>query len=119
MLSETVIGVKNIRFPSHSFSHFKGMSKPESEIYRSRLWGILNTPGNIYLHDWKDGEMIFMDQNTTLHARSTNVKGRNKRKMACIISYTDRLYSDEGPVDYVMCEGEKYDHDTFPEMVDA
>lgn len=119
LLSETATGVKGIRFPSHSFSHFKGMSKPESEKYRSYLWGILNTPENIYLHDWKDGEMIFMDQNITLHARPTNVKDGDKRTMARMISYMDRLYPDKGPVDYVMCEGEKYDHDTFAAMVDA
>ncbi len=118
LLSETAAGVKGIKFPSHSFSHFRGMSKLESEKFKAHLWGILNRAENIYEHDWQDGEVIFMDQNITLHARPTNVKDGDTRTMARMISYMDRLYPDKGPVDYVMCDGEKYDHDTFALMVD-
>lgn len=119
LLHHTASGVPGIRFPSHCFSHFRGMSKKESEAFKTHLWNQLNRPENIYTHDWEDGEVIFMDQNITLHARPTNVKDGDARTMARMISYLDNIFPGKGPLDYVMCNGETYDHDTFAAMVDA
>ncbi len=118
LLDETVTGVKGIRFPSHCFSHFKGMSKGESMKIKDYLWSILNKPEYIYTHDWQDGEVVFMDQNITLHARPTNVQDGDTRTMCRMISYLDNLYSDCGPLDHVLYNGNKLDHETFAKMVD-
>jgi alpha-ketoglutarate-dependent taurine dioxygenase len=118
LLNETAAGIKGIKFPSHCFSHFKGMSKSESEKFKSHLWDIIHKPEYVYTHDWQDGEVIFMDQNITLHARPTNIEDGNMRTMARMTSYMDHIYPDKGPLDYVMCGNEKYDHDTFATMVD-
>lgn len=119
LLAHTASGIAGIRFPSHCFSHFRGMSKSESESFKRHLWGLLNRDEYIYVHDWRDGEVIFMDQNITLHARPTNVQDGDTRTLARMISYLDKLFPGNGPLDYVMCNGEKYDHDTFAEMVDT
>lgn len=118
LLHHTASGVPGIRFPSHCFSHFRGMSKTESERFRLHLWDQLHRPENIYVHNWRDGEVIFMDQNITLHARPTNVQDGDQRTLARMISYLDNIFPGNGPLDYVICDGERYDHDTFAEMVD-
>lgn len=118
LVNETAAGVPGIRFPSHSFSHFRGMSIEESVKYRGHLWSLLDQDKYKYVHDWSDGEVIFMDQNITLHARPTNVKDGDKRTMARMISYMDHLYPEKAPVDFVLCDGKRYDHDTFAKMVD-
>lgn len=119
LLDHTASGVPGIRFPSHCFSHFRGMTNRDSKAFKAHLWDKLNRPENIYVHDWSDGEVIFMDQNITLHARPTNVQDGNQRTLARMISYLDRLYPGKGPLDYVLCDGQRYDHDTFASMVDA
>ena len=118
LVDQTATGIKGIRFPSHCFSHFKGMSTQESQSYKKHLWGLLNTPENIYTHDWEDGEIVFMDQNITLHARPTNIKDGNKRTLCRMISYLDKLYPGHGPADHVLYDGKKLDHETFANMVD-
>ncbi len=115
---QTASGVKGLKFPNHCFSHFRGMSKKDSLKYRAHLWSLLHKPEYIYTHDWEDGEMIFMDQNITLHARPTNVKDGSRRTMSRMISYMDNLFPGQGPADHMMFGGEKLDHDTFAQMVD-
>ena len=118
LVDQTASGVKGIRFPSHCFSHFQGMSHEESQNYRAHLWTKLNKPEYIYTHDWEDGEIMFMDQNITLHARPTNIQEGDKRTMSRMISYLDKLYPGQGPADYVLYDGSKLDHETFASMVD-
>ncbi len=119
LVDVTASGVKGISYPSHSFSHFKGMSRNDSLKYREHLWSLINKPEYIYHQDWKDGQIVFMDQNITLHARPTNVKAGNKRTMCRMISYMDTLYPDEQPFDYVQVDGQKIGHPEFVKMVDA
>lgn len=119
LLLHTASGIPGIRFPSHCFSHFKGMSKAESEKFKAHLWSQLNRPENIYVHNWRDGEVMFMDQNITLHARPTNVEDGDQRTLARMISYMDNIFPGKGPLDYVLHEGKKIDHDTLALMVDA
>jgi len=118
LLAETVTGVKGIKFPSHSFKKFRGMSREDSLKYREHLWSLINKPEHIYHHDWVDGELVFMDQNITMHARPTDVKEGNKRTMCRMNSYMDVLFPDKGPVDYVLHDGMKLDKDAFLELVD-
>lgn len=119
LADQTVTGRKGIKFPSHCFSHFRGMSREESLNFKDHLWSKLNKPEYIYTHDWQDGEIVFMDQNITLHARPTDVQDGDARTMCRMISYLDKLYPGNGPADFVDYQGKKLDHDTFAAMVDA
>jgi len=94
------------------------MSAAESQSYKAHLWSKLHKPEYIYTHNWEDGEIMFMDQNITLHARPTNVKDGDKRTMSRMISYLDNLYPGQGPADHVLYDGRKIDHETFAKMVD-
>lgn len=118
LVNGTASGVKGLNFPSHSFSHFKGMTKAQSLKYKNHLWTYLNKPEFKYHHDWQDGQIIFMDQNITLHARPTNISDGNKRTMCRMNSYMDYLYPEHAPLDYVQIDGMKYNHDDFVKMVD-
>ncbi|MEQ9663601.1 MAG: TauD/TfdA family dioxygenase [Parasphingopyxis sp.] len=118
LLDQTATGRKGIRFPSHCFSHFRGMSKKDSLAYRDHLWSLLNKPEYIYTRDWEDGQIVFMDQNITLHARPTDITMTDTRTMNRMNSYMDRLYPDAAPLDHVLYKGEKIDHDTFAALVD-
>jgi len=115
----TATGREGIKFPSHSFSHFKGMTREESLKYRDHLWSLLNKPEYIYTRDWKDGQLMVMDQNITLHARPTNVKAGDKRTMVRMVSHVNKLFKNQDPVEYIMYKGEKYPHSEFAKMVDA
>lgn len=119
LLDQTATGRKGIRFPSHCFSHFRGMTQEESLKFKKHLWSRIDRPEYVYTHDWQDGEIMFFDQNITLHARPTNVRDGDKRTMSRMISYMDNIYPGNGPADHVFFKGEKLDHDEFAMHVDA
>lgn len=119
LMDNTATGRKGIKFPSHSFSHFRGMSVEESNKYKNHLWTLLNKPEYIYTQNWQDNQIVFMDQNITLHARPTNVKDGDTRTMSRMITYLNHLFEDQTPNDYVHWRGSKIDHETFAGMVDA
>lgn len=114
----TAAGTVGMRFPSHCFTNFRGMSREESLKVRAHLWARINKPEHIYRHDWKDGEIVFMDQSITLHARPTNVKEGDTRTMCRMISFLDKLYPDHGPAKSYRVDGEYHDFDTFAQMMD-
>jgi alpha-ketoglutarate-dependent taurine dioxygenase len=116
---QTASGVKGIKFPSHCFSHFRGMSVAESSKFKAYLWDRLNRPEYIYEHNWVDGEIVFMDQNITLHRRPTNIKDGNTRTMARMIGYLDNLFPGHGPRETIRVDGKEYGHDDFSAMVNA
>jgi alpha-ketoglutarate-dependent taurine dioxygenase len=115
---KTATGREGIKFPSHSFGHFKGMSREESLKFRDHLWSLANKPEYIYTRDWQDGQIVFMDQNITQHARPTNVTAGSKRTMVRMVSHVNKLFENQDPVEYIMFKGEKYPHDVFAKMVD-
>lgn len=119
LLETTATGRRGARFPSHCFSHFKGMSRAESIKLKDHLWEKFAAPENVYTHDWHDGEIVFMDQNITLHARPTHVHHDDTRTMSRMISYMDRLFPGNGPADHVLYNDERLSHERFAEMVDA
>lgn len=115
---KTATGREGLCWPSHSFSHFKGMTQEESKKYRDHLWSLLNKPEYIYTRNWKDGQVMFMDQNITIHARPTNVTAGNMRTMVRMVTYMDKLFPGNEEFDFVMYKGGKLDLDTFMNMVD-
>lgn len=118
LVDETATGRKGIKFPSHSFSHFRGMSAEESQKVKDYIWSKLNKPENIYTQNWEDGQIVFMDQNITLHARPTNVKDGDKRTMTRMITYLNHLFENQQPRDYVNWNGQQIKHEQFAKMVD-
>lgn len=119
LAGQTATGLTGIHYPAHCFSHFRGMGVEESARFRRHLWQQLDRPEHVFVHDWKDGEIVFMDQNITLHARPTDVTASHTRTMTRMISYVDRLFPDHAPADFVLYQGERYDHDRFAQLVDA
>jgi alpha-ketoglutarate-dependent taurine dioxygenase len=114
----TATGRKGFRFPNYAFGHFKGMSREDSLKYRKHLWDLVNRPEYVYTQNWKDKQIVFMDQNITLHARPTNVREGMKRTMVRNITYVNHLFEGNDPVDYVMFKGEKVPYETFLDMID-
>jgi alpha-ketoglutarate-dependent taurine dioxygenase len=118
LVCKTATGRKGIRFPNYSFSNFKGMTKDESLKFREHLWKQMNKPEYVYTRDWKDGQIMFMDQSITLHARPTDVQEGNNRTMVRNITYVNHLFDNSDPVDFVQINGERVSIDKFIEMVD-
>ena len=119
LVDQTASGRKGFKFPSHSFSHFSGMSVEESLKVKAHLWSLLNKPEYIYNRNWQDGQTVFMDQNITLHARPTNVKDGDTRTMARMASYVDKLFPDKKTHDKVYWNGQQLSFDEFAQVVDA
>jgi alpha-ketoglutarate-dependent taurine dioxygenase len=118
LVNQTASGRKGFKFPSHSFQKFKGMSVKESIKTKEYLWQKLNKPENIYTQNWKDGQTVFMDQNITLHARPTNVKDGDKRTMARMITFLDKLFPDQVESSQVAWNGQYLSHDDFAAVID-
>jgi alpha-ketoglutarate-dependent taurine dioxygenase len=118
VVDTTATGRKGLKYPSHSFKKFKDMSVEESQKVRAHMWSLLNKPENIYTQNWEDGQIVFMDQNITLHARPTNVKDGDKRTMSRMITYMDKLFENQEPNEYVLYDGQHINHDVFAGMVD-
>ena len=119
LLDSTATGRLGIHFPSHCFSHFKGMSAQESAKFKAHLWSRMDRPEHIYMHDWNDGEIVFMDQSITLHARPTDVVESDSRTMARMISYMDRLFPGHGPRDTFSHNGQPIDLPQLAALADA
>lgn len=96
--AETASGVPGIHFPGSLFGHFYGMTPKESEKFIKHIWSLMNQPKHIYTHNWKNGEVCYMDQAITLHARPTSVDEGNTRKMWRCSGYLDKLYPNKGPM---------------------
>ena len=117
--SESASGVAGIHFPESLFGYFLGMSVAESEKYIKHLWSLMNKPKYIYTHNWKDGEVVYMDQAITLHARPTSVEDGDMRRMWRCSGYLDKLYPKHGPWTMkINVEGEEITWDELFERID-
>jgi len=117
--AETASGVPGIHFPASLFSHFLGMSKEESDKYLKHIWSLMNKPEYIYTHNWKDGEVVYMDQAITLHARPTSVEDGDMRRMWRCSGYLDKLYPGKGPMTMkISLEGEEITWDELFKRID-
>ena len=95
--AQTASGMGGIHFPGSLFSHFLGMEVEESNKFIKHIWEKINKPEHIYTHNWSDGEVCYMDQAITLHARPTDVKDGDTRRMWRCSGYLDKLYPGKGP----------------------
>lgn len=115
---ETVTGLGGLKLPTHSFDGFVGMSQDESHRLLGELRKAVFHDKYVYTQDWQDGQMVFMDQEITLHARPTNIKDGDKRTMARVITYLDKIFPNGAPTTTVRIDGQHYDHDEFVALVD-
>jgi alpha-ketoglutarate-dependent taurine dioxygenase len=116
---ETVTGLSGMKIPSHTFDGFDGMSREESQRVMSELKRHVYQDRYVYTQNWADGQIVFMDQEITLHARPTNVQDGDKRTMARVVSYLNKVYPHVQPATTVRYNGEIYTHDEFAKLVDA
>jgi len=116
---QTASGVPGIHFPGSLFGYFLGMSVDESKKYMKHIWSLMDKPEYIYTHNWKDGEVCYMDQAITLHARPTSVDEGDMRRMWRCSGYLDKLYPGQGPMTMkVNVEGEEITWDELFKRVD-
>jgi hypothetical protein len=59
-----------------------------------------------------------MDQEITLHARPTNIKDGDKRTMARLISYVNKIFPENKRSYHVRYQGELITHDELADLVD-
>lgn len=119
LYSENAVGIPGIKLPSHSFDGFVGMSYDESAKIFKELKKAIFKQQYVYTQNWQDGQIVFMDQEITLHARPTNVKDGDRRLMNRVITYLDKVCQTRLPAKTVRVNGKIYTHDEFALMVDA
>jgi len=120
LVEYTATGRKGMRFPNYMFGHFKGMNKEDSLKFRDHLWSKMIDPKNNYVatKNWEDGQLIFMEQNITLHARPTDVKEGMKRTMVRNCTYVNKLFDEQDPIEYILMDGKKIPYDEFLDIID-
>lgn len=118
LYSENAGGLSGIKFPSHSFETFAGMNREESLKILLELRNTIFKEKYVYTQNWNDGQIVFMDQEITLHKRPTDVKEGDRRTMARVITYMDKLYPHLSPRNTVRLNGIVYNHDDFAKLVD-
>lgn len=115
---ETASGLPGIKLPTHSFNGFVGMDITESYKILDELQKVILQPKYVYTQDWQDGQLVFMDQEITLHARPTNITHGNKRNMVRTISYVNHIFPDNKVATHVRYQGKILSHDELAVLVD-
>lgn len=118
LYSETSSGLPGIQLPTHSFNGFVGMSLEESKKIIAELYKAVFQDRYVYTQDWQDGQVVFMDQEITLHKRPTNVTDGDRRLMNRVITYVNKLYPDQQPRTTVRVDGKTLSFDEFAVLVD-
>ena len=95
LYSETASGLTGMKIPSHSFDGFVGLSREESDRIMEEIKRVVYQEKYVYAQNWKDGQIVFMDQEITLHKRPTNVQEGNLRTMARSIFHVNKLFDTE------------------------
>lgn len=118
LVSESVGGTRGIKMPAHSFDGFVGMSLEESKKLLKELQKSVYQDQYVYTQNWKDGEIVFMDQEVTLHKRPTNIQDGNLRTMARVCTYMNYVFPNKPLATQARWDGKMYDYDDFVAMVD-
>lgn len=117
---ETCTGLPGMKLPVNSFDGFVGMSMEESNKVMQEINKAVYKEEYIYTQNWKDGQLVFMDQEITLHRRPTNIKDGDKRTMVRVISYLNKLFDNEQSriLDKIRYNGSYYEEAEFLSLVD-
>ena len=116
--TKTATGRPGMKLSIHGFDGFVGMSTEESRRIFMELWNTAMNEKHVYTQNWQDGQIVFMDQEITLHKRPTNIQQGNKRKMTRVTTFLDKLYPQHRPHNYVRFKGQLLTHDEFAVFVD-
>jgi alpha-ketoglutarate-dependent taurine dioxygenase len=117
---ETCTGLPGMKIPENSFGGFVGMSVEESNKVMKELNEAVYKDEYVYTQNWIDGQLVFMDQEITLHRRPTNVKDGDKRTMVRVISYLNKIFRNEQSERFskIRYNGSLYDANDFIKLVD-
>jgi alpha-ketoglutarate-dependent taurine dioxygenase len=117
---ETSTGLPGMKIPSHSFDGFVGMSIEESVRIMKEINKKVYNKDYIYTQNWQDGQIVFMDQEITLHKRPTNINNGDKRTMARVSTYLNKIFNNEqsNRTQVIRCKGSVYTIDNFIKMID-
>ena len=115
---ETASGLPGIKLPTHSFDGFEGMTQDESKKLMEELHRLILRPEYVYTRDWQDGQVVFMDQEITLHARPTNIKDGDLRQMTRVISYVNNIFSNSQRANTVSFKNQVITHEQLCDLVD-
>jgi alpha-ketoglutarate-dependent taurine dioxygenase len=120
LYTETASGLSGMKIPSCSFDGFVDMSREESDRVLDEIKKIVFQEKYVYTQNWKDGQVMFMDQEITLHKRPTNIQAGNKRTMARSIFYVNKLFDTEKSkkATTVKCNGSVYSIEDFVNLID-
>ena len=118
LYGETVTGRSGIKLPHHSFDGFVGMSMEESLKIIEEIETAIYKDKYVYTQDWEDGQIVYMDQQITLHKRPTNLSHGNKRVMARVITYLNKIFPEIQPTSDLLYKGQTLTHDEFAKIVD-
>lgn len=118
LYAETASGRPGIKLPHHSFDGFVGMSLQESHRIIQQIEQAIYKQNRVYTQDWTDGQVVFMDQQITLHKRPTNLSHGHQRVMSRVITYMNKVYDQVQPSQTVRFQGREYSHDEFAKLVD-
>jgi len=120
LYTETASGLSGMKIPSFTFDGFVGLSREESDKILNEIKKIIFQDKYVYTQNWKDGQVVFMDQEITLHKRPTNIQAGNKRTMARLIFYVNKLFDTEKSqrVTTVKHNGSVYNIEDFVKLVD-
>lgn len=115
---ETASGLPGLKLPTHSFDGFVGLSKEESDKVIKTIREAVFKPQYVYTQNWHDGQVVFMDQEITLHARPTNITHGSKRNMLRTIGYVNYIFPNNVIASHVRYQGKMISHDELAMMVD-
>ncbi|CAB4133536.1 TauD Probable taurine catabolism dioxygenase [uncultured Caudovirales phage] len=118
LYGETVTGLSGVKLLHHSFDGFVGMGREESDKILEEIKNAVFQDKYVYTQDWEDGQIVFMDQQITLHKRPTNLSHGNKRVMSRVITYLNKIYPESQPTTHVGYKGQLLTHDEFAKLVD-
>lgn len=119
LYAETATGRSGIKLPHHSFDGFLGMSIEESLKIITEVEKAIYKDKYVYTQDWEDGQIVFMDQQITLHKRPTDLSHGNKRVMSRVITYLNKIFPADQPTDYILYKGQRLSHNEFANFVDS
>jgi len=82
-------GIRGLHFTYTSISHFDGLPPEESSRIYDYLKDHVRQPKYIHRHNWRDGDLLFMDNTITMHRRPT--KDCSKRVLYRMCFNYDRV----------------------------
>jgi alpha-ketoglutarate-dependent taurine dioxygenase len=118
LYSKLSSGIDGVHLPTHTFDRFVGMTRAESDQLYNYLCSVIYNDKFVYTQNWTDGQIVFMDQEITLHRRPTNVTAGSKRNMARVISYLNHIYPNDTPGQRFYSEDGELTIDQVIAMVD-